>query len=156
MCVCVCVCVFVSRKTANPGPSLRASYVLGMLVRVQHERVSQVPMQLERNLKLPTPTPKNNEILPSTRVKALLHCSISQEIPHCLLELEKELDTLHETPEASRDTRPHLRGTLSFQPQLKKSPVFHSSTRYECQFLCFGSQGIPMLPSPLKRRPVSP
>ena len=32
-CECECVCVCVSRKTANPGPSLGASYVLGMLVR---------------------------------------------------------------------------------------------------------------------------
>ena len=31
--VCVCVCVYVSRKTANRGPSLGASYVLGLLVR---------------------------------------------------------------------------------------------------------------------------
>ena len=56
--------------------------------------------------------------------EALLRCSISQEIPHSLLEVERELDTLYKTTEASRDTRPHLRGMLSFLPQLKKSHVF--------------------------------
>ena len=48
------------------------------------------------------------------RDEALLRCSISQETPPSLLELEREFDTLYETQEASSDTRPHSRGTLSF------------------------------------------
>ena len=68
----------------------------------KHERVPQVPIQLERNPKLPSTTPKkNHEILPSTQDEALLHCSVSQEIPRSLLELERELETFYETPEAS-------------------------------------------------------
>ena len=68
----------------------------------RHERVPQVPIQLERNPKLPSTTPKkNHEILPSTQDEALLHCSVSQEIPCSLLELRRELDTLYETPEDS-------------------------------------------------------
>ena len=35
------------------------------------------------------------------RDEALLRCSVSQEIPRSLLEVERELDTLYETPEAS-------------------------------------------------------
>ena len=73
----------------------------------KHKRVDQVPIQLERNLKLPSTTPKkNHEILPSTQDEALLHCSVSQEIPRSLLELERELETFNETPEASQDTVP--------------------------------------------------
>ena len=48
------------------------------------------------------------------RDEALLRYSISQETPPSLLELEREFDTLYETQEASSDTRPHSRGTLSF------------------------------------------
>ena len=51
-----------------------------------------------------------------------------QRKPTFPLELERVLDTLNETPEVSRDTRPHSRGTLSFPPQVKKSPVFPASS----------------------------
>ena len=51
-----------------------------------------------------------------------------QRKPTFPLELERVLDMLNETPEVSRDTRPHSRGTLSFPPQVKKSPVFPASS----------------------------
>ena len=35
------------------------------------------------------------------REEALLRCSVSQEIPRSLLELERVLDSLYETPEDS-------------------------------------------------------
>ena len=50
----------------------------------------------------------------------LLHFQRKPTFP---LELERVLDTLYETPEVSRDTRPHSRGTLNFPPQVKKGPV---------------------------------
>ena len=50
-----------------------------------------------------------------------------QRKPMFPLELERVLDMLYETPEVSRDTRPNLKGTLSFPPQVKKSPIFPAS-----------------------------
>ena len=54
-----------------------------------------------------------------------------QRKPTFLLEHERILDTLYYTPEVSRDTHPHWRGTLSFPPQVKNSPVFPTSSRDE-------------------------
>ena len=54
-----------------------------------------------------------------------------QRKPTFPLELVRVLDMLYETPEVSRDTRPHLRGTLKFPPQVKKSPVVPASRRDE-------------------------
>ena len=59
-----------------------------------------------------------------------------QRKPKFPLELERVLDTLNETPEVSRDTRPHSRGTLSFPPQVKKSPVFPASSGDEGRLSC--------------------
>ena len=44
---------------------------------------------------------------------------------------------LYAAPEVSPDTRPHLRGTLSFLPQVKRSPDFPSSSRDEGRLHCF-------------------
>jgi hypothetical protein len=44
---------------------------------------------------------ENHGILPSTRDKALSHCSVSREITRSLLKLETVLDTLYETQEVS-------------------------------------------------------
>ena len=63
---------------------------------------------------------KNQRILRFTQDGALLRSSVSQGIPRSLLEIERELDTLYETPEASQDNCPHTRGMLSFLPQPKK------------------------------------
>ena len=71
------------------------------------------------------------------------------------LELEKVLYMLYKTPEVSRDTRPHSRGTLSFPPQVKKSPVFPASSRDEGGLPCFGWKGMLTSPSHLERRLVS-
>ena len=50
--------------------------------------------------------------------EALLPCSVSKESPRSLLELERVLDMLYETPEISTDTHPCSRGTLSGLPQV--------------------------------------
>ena len=44
------------------------------------------------------------------------------------LELEKVLYMLYKTPEVSRDTCPNSIGMLSFPPQVKKNPLFPTST----------------------------
>ena len=59
------------------------------------------------------------------------------------------LDMLYETPEVSIDTCPNSRGTLSFPPLVKKSPVFPASTRDEALFLCIDPSGVPRGPSNL-------
>ena len=74
---------------------------------------------------------KNQEILPSTWDEALFGSGISREIPPYLLSLERVLDTLDATQEVHQHTRLQLRGTLSFPPQLKKSPIFPSSSWHE-------------------------
>ena len=38
------------------------------------------------------------------------------------LKLDRALYVLYDTPEVSRDTHPHSRGTLSFPPKFKKAP----------------------------------
>ena len=78
---------------------------------------------------------KNHESLPSTQDEALSHCSVSREIPRSLLKLETVLNTLHETPEVPRLTRPHSRGTLSFPAHLNLSPFAppHLDLRLEPQ-----------------------
>ena len=95
---------------------------------------------------------KNQEILPSTRDEALCCCNISSENPPFLLSLERVIDTLDATQEVPQHTRLHSRGTPSVPPQLKKSPVFPSSSRDEGPFPCFVGKGIPDFPSHLKRR----
>lgn len=42
--------------------------------------------------------------------------------PRSLLELKRKLDTLYETQEASRDTRFHSRGMLSFRHNPTRAP----------------------------------
>ena len=78
--------------------------------------------QLERNPQIPAKPRGKPRILPSTQDEALSHCSVSREIPRSLLKLETVLNTLHETPEVPRLTRPHSRGTLSFPAHLNLSP----------------------------------
>ena len=113
------------------------------------------PHATKGTLSFPPQLHKNHEIFPSTQYEALLQCSVSQEIPCSLLELKRKLDTLYETPEASRDSHLHSRGMLSFLPKPRKSPVFPSSTRDVGQFPCLIWKGMPKSPSHLKRRPVS-
>ena len=78
-----------------------------------------------------------------------------QRKPTFHLELERVPDTFYETPEVSRDTRPHSRGTLSFPPQVKKSPVFPATSQDEGRLSCFAWKGMPTSPSHLESRMVS-
>ena len=78
-----------------------------------------------------------------------------QKKPKFPLELKRVLDMLNETTEVSRDTRPHSRGTPSFPPQVKKSPVFPASSGDEGRLPCFAWKGMPTSPSHLERRLVS-
>ena len=93
----------------------------------------------------------NHEILPCTLEVVLLCCSVSKESPRSLLELERVLDTLYETPEVYPDTRPNSRGTLSFPPQVKNSPIFPSSSRDEGQLPYFFWKGMPSSPHTSRR-----
>ena len=61
-------------------------------------------------------------------------------------------ETLSATQEFPQHTLLHLGGTPSVPPQLKKSPVFPSSSGEEGPFPCFVRKGIPASPSHLKRR----
>ena len=70
-----------------------------------------------------------------------------QRKPTFSLEHERDLDMLYETPEVSRDNRPHSRGMLSFPPQVKKSPVFPASSRDEGPLFCFAWKEVPTSPS---------
>ena len=78
-----------------------------------------------------------------------------QRKPTFPLELVRVLDMLYETPEVSRDTRPHLRGTLKFPPQVKKSPVVPASRQDESRLPCFPWKGMLTSPLHLERRLVS-
>ena len=60
-----------------------------------------------------------------------------QRKPMFPLELERVLDTLYEIAEVSPDTSPHWRRMLRFPPQVKKSPVFPTSSRDEGLLPCF-------------------
>ena len=97
---------------------------------------------------------KNQEILPSTRDKTIFHCDVSREIPSSLLCLKRVLDTLDSTQEVPRRTLPHSRVTLRVPPQLKKSPVFPSSSRDEGPFPCFFGKGNPAGSSPCAFRVI--
>ena len=72
---------------------------------------------------------KNQEILPSTRDEALFCCGVSREIPPSLFSLDRVLGTLDATQEVPLNTHLHWRGIPNVPPQLKKSPVFPSSSR---------------------------
>ena len=78
-----------------------------------------------------------------------------QRKPTFPLELERVLDMLYEAPEVSRDTRPHSRGMLRFLRQVKKSPVFHTSSRDEGRLPYFTWKGMLTSPAHLERRLVS-
>ena len=86
---------------------------------------------------------KNHEILHSTRDEALFHCGVSREIPPSLLSLDRVLNTLDATQEVPRHPHLHSRGTPRVPPQLKKSPIFASSSRAEGPFPCTLGKGIP-------------
>ena len=77
-----------------------------------------------------------------------------QRKPMFPLEIERVLDMLYEAPEVSRDTRPHSRGMLKF-PQVKKNPIFPTSSRDECRLPCFTWKEMPTSLSHLERRLVS-
>ena len=72
-----------------------------------------------------------------------------QRKPKLPLELKRVLDTLNETPEVSRDTRPHSRGRLKF-PQVTKSSIVPASRRDEGRLLCFAWKGMPTSPAYLE------
>ena len=78
-----------------------------------------------------------------------------QRKPTFPFELERVLDTLYETPEVSRDTRPHSRGTLKFPPQVKKSPIVPTSSRDEGRLPCFAWKGMPTSLAHLEKSLVS-
>ena len=63
--------------------------------------------------------------------------------------------TFYEASEVSPDTLPHSRGSLSFPPQVKKSPVFPSSSRDEDRLPWFAWKEMPKSPSHLDWRLVS-
>ena len=84
--------------------------------------------------------------------EALFCCSVSREIPPSLLLLERVIDTLDATQEVPRHYRLYSRGTMKVPAQLKKSPVFASSSRVEGPFPCFVEKGILAFPSHLKGR----
>ena len=86
---------------------------------------------------------KNQEILPSVLDEALFRCRVSREILPSLLSLDRVLDTLDATQEVPRHPRLHSRGTPRVPPQLKKSPIFASSSRAEGPFPCTLGKGIP-------------
>ena len=115
----------------------------------QHEWVPEVPVATREEFQGSCRNSRNPDSPPFC-------CRVSREIPPSLLSLERVLDTLYATQEVSRHTRLHSRGTLSFPPQLKKSPGFPSSSRDEGPIPCFVCKGIPTFPSHLRRRPVSP
>ena len=69
-----------------------------------------------------------------------------QRKPTFPLDLERVLDMLYEAPEVSRDTRPHSRGMLKF-PQVKKNPIFPTSSRDEGPLFCFAWKEVPTSPS---------
>ena len=54
--------------------------------------------------------------------------------------------TFYEASEVSPDTLPHSRGSLSFPPQVKKSPVFPSLIRDVGRLPCFAWKGMQMSP----------
>ena len=67
-----------------------------------------------------------------------------QRKPTFPLELERVLDMLYKAPEVSQDTRPHSRGMLKFPPQVKKNPIFLTSSRDEGRLPCFTWKGNPI------------
>ena len=78
-----------------------------------------------------------------------------QRKPTFPLELERVLAMLYEIPEVSQDTSHHSRGMLKFPPQVKKNPIFPTSSRDEGRLPCFVWKGMATSPSHLKRRLVS-
>ena len=78
-----------------------------------------------------------------------------QRKPTFPLELERVLDMRCEAPEVSRDTRLHSRGMVKFPPQVKKNPIFLTSSRDEGRLPCFTWKGMPTSLSHLERRLVS-
>ena len=78
-----------------------------------------------------------------------------QRKPAFPLQLERVLDTVYKTPEDSRYTRPHSRGTLSVPPEGKYSPIFPAPSRDEGRLPCLAWKGMLTSPSHLERRLVS-
>ena len=123
--------------------------------RADWKRIPRDPSQLAWRLDIPEATragpwcPRRNsrgipsfplqlkkiqEILSSMRDEALFHCGVSRKIPLSLLSLERVLDTIVASKQVPRHTCLHSRGTPMVLPQLKKSPVFPSSSRDEVHF----------------------
>ena len=95
---------------------------------------------------------KKQEFFPSRQDEALFSYSVSREIPPSLLSLERVLDALDATQEVPQQTPVHSRGTGSVLPQLKKLPIFPSSSQDEGPYPCFVGKAIMAFPSHLKRR----
>ena len=113
----------------------------------KHEQSPRSTGNSKGTLSFPPQLHANDEIQACLLEEALLRCSVSKEIPRFPWNSKGSLTlSLYETPEVSRDTRPHSRGTLSFPPQVKKSPVFPASTRDEALFLCPDLSGVPRGP----------
>ena len=94
---------------------------------------------------------KIQEILSSMWDEALFHCGVSRKIPLSLLSLERVIDTIVPSKDVPRHTCLHWRGTPRVLPQLKKSPVFPSSSRDECPFPWFVWKDMPVFLSHCKK-----
>ena len=121
----------------------------------KHERSPRSTGNSRGTLSFPPQLQANDKILACTLEEALLCCSVSKESPRSLLEFKSAFDTLYKTTEVSADTRPHLRGTLKFPPQVKKSPVVPASRQDESRLPCFPWKGMLTSLLHLERRLVS-
>ena len=122
----------------------------------KHEQSPRSTGNSKGTLSFPPQLHANDEIQACLLEEALLRCSVSKEIPRFPWNSKGSLTlSLYETPEVSRDTRPHSRGTLSFPPQVKKSPVFPATSQDEGRLSCFAWKGMPTSPSHLESRMVS-
>ena len=118
-----------------------------------HEWVPEVPVVTREEPQVSNRNSrKTRRFSPSKQDEALFCCSISREIPPSLLSLEGVLYTLEATQQVPRVMHLHSIGTPSVPPQLKKSPLFPSSSREESPFPCFIRKGILAFPLHLKRR----
>ena len=117
--------------------------------------VPQGDTKVERNPKLPATTLTQTMKFSPAHLRRPFYAAAFPKKATFPLEQERVLDTLYVTPEVSRDTRPHSKGTLSFWPQVKMSPIFPASSRDEGQLLPFAWKGMPTSPSHLERRLIS-
>ena len=112
----------------------------------QHERVSEVPIVTREENQVSCHTLRKTRRVSSQRGMGPFSGEVSREKSHLPLRLERVLDTLDATQEVTRHTRLHLRGEPRVLPQLKKIPVFSSSSRVEGPFSCFVGKRNPGVP----------